>query len=1215
MSSALSPKLSDRVLSLMSDLDVAMRPGLKGLDLKLGYDSSDRILETFYVPALSRSVRYDRSVGYFRSSSLSVAARGLSRFINHGGRVRLLCGAEVSPGDRDALLGKAAIGPAFAKKLADALVTDSEVDRRRLEVLAWLAREGRLEVRIAIPIDRDGTPVVGGGTDPYFHEKIGVLWDSAGDGIVFQGSVNESAQAWTRNFESFSVYPSWTEAATYFSHWQLKYAEHWAGRMAGFRVYPLPEAAAERLLSMAPDVVPGERDPEEPEPVGDDAVVARYLQAAPALVGAEALPVATTGITLFPHQQQVVERLAGLYPRSWLLADEVGLGKTISAGMSLRRLLLSKRVRRALILAPANVCRQWQDELFEKFGLWVPRLDGGKIYGVHPADVRTIPPGQNPWESADVLIASSHLARRPAEQARLLANGPYDLVILDEAHHARRTHIDENEYRPGRLLELLDRITQQGAAKSLWLLTATPMQVAPIELRDLLVHVGLQGPLASPHAFERYFREVGKGDGPKDPKTAWGWLDQALQDTPRLPRTAAESALLQRIRERLGPVVAARIEKFGTGTLSGEEVVRDLTLEGRAALREWLSLLSPVGQFVTRHSRETLKMYRDRGLLTENLADRDTLPIVVPFTDEEQELYDELDDLIDRLMSAHGSRRGAGFVLTVYRRRLTSSWAAIQSTLTKRLNREELALDDDQAVEDMEEAWIEADLEAGNGHRVNDVQALPLTPAEIADIRGYIERMQHVPDSKFDRLRSDLNAARGRGHSTIVFTQYTDTLTYLRDRLVGAYRSQLATFTGEGGRVFREAEGWVDISKRDLVDAVRSGRVTVLLANDAASEGLNLQACSYLINYDMPWNPMRVEQRIGRVDRLGQARDVVHIRSYFVPDTVEQDVYAALAGRIDDFRQLLGKLQPILGATERAFQAIFQAPKSERAAVQREAISALVNQIDQVRREGVDFGAEDPMPLPQHPPAPVTLEDLREVLVERFAAALDRPDRPVTFDPARASRDGESWTALASYGHPGIMEALAKRAGSGTSDDGALVITGDGAWPTVAVRADRTPPVTVQSLDDVDSLGDAAARGQAEEEANNIRISAARKQRDYEEALAATRRQQVLARIQMRFVALVHEALAAGCAAARYEGGANIDPITVWHKLNGERTIWGYAEATRQQLNVPLARLVPARLSSQLDPIGAASWEERKRELGLELKELMTSLRSAIIFR
>src|SRR5690606_37230491 len=148
-----------------------------------------------------------------------------------------------------------------------------------------------------------------------------------------------------------------------------------------------------------------------------------------------------------------------------------------------------------------------------------------------------------------------------------------------------------------------------------------------------------------------------------------------------------------------------------------------------------------------------------------------------------------------------------------------------------------------------EDATVDSDL----GETVDDVEAAPLTDEDLSDIQSYINRIATVYDSKFDQIQHDLNEARGNGHSTIVFTQFTDTLNALRDRLVGSYRSQLATFTGDGGRIFREAEGWVPIPKRDLVDAIRSRRVTVLLANDAASEGLNLQACSYLINYDMPW--------------------------------------------------------------------------------------------------------------------------------------------------------------------------------------------------------------------------------------------------------------------------------------------------------------------------------------------------------------------------
>lgn len=1181
------------------------RPGLRGLDLKPGYDSGDRILETFYVPALSRATTYDRSVGYFRSSALSVAARGLTRFINGGGTLRLLCGAEISAADRDALLGKATLDGAFADTLAHRLVTDNEVDRRRLEVLAWLAREGRLQVRIAVAVDDNGTPIVGGANDPYFHEKIGILRDDHGDGVAFQGSVNESAQAWTRNFESFSVYGSWSEVAGHFSYWANKFEEHWSGKLKGFRVYELPVAARDRLIKLAPDVEPGERDPEEAPPLGEDSVVAHYLRVAPRLVGAEALPAATVGVRMFPHQNQVVERLGALYPRSWLVADEVGLGKTISAGMSLRRLLLSGRVRRALILAPANVCRQWQDELFEKFGLWIPRLDGNKIHGAHPLDVQAA--GANPYAEHPVLIASSHLARRPEQQRLVLAGSPYDLLVVDEAHHARRSHADEDRYRPGRLLELLDKLRDTGSVKATWLLTATPMQVNQLELRDLLVHVGLQGTLADEDAFGRYFREVARDD---DSKTAWAWLDSALQETPRLPETGAETVVMTDLRRRLGPVEADLIAKFGTGDLSGSAIVEQLSPDGRAGLREWLDQLSPVNQYVTRHSRETLKLYRARGLLHENLADRDVKPQVIPFDLQEQQLYDELDEFIDRLLEAHGNKKGAGFVLTVYRRRLTSSWAAIRKTLTRRLDREVLALEE-ELLDEAEDAAMDT-TSIGT---VDDTQAVPLTDDEITELRSYVDRMAGVFDSKFAQLTRDLDDARSAGHSTIVFTQFTDTLDDLRNRLVGNYRSQLATFTGAGGRIFREAEGWVDISKRDLVDAIRSRRITVLLATDAASEGLNLQACSWLINYDMPYNPARVEQRIGRADRLGQPRDVVHVRNYFVPNTVEEGVYKALADRIDNFRDLLGDLQPILGATERAFQTVFKAPRHERRAVQEAAIKSLLHQIDELETDGITFSPEDRLPLPAYDPAPVTLDQLREVLVDRLAAHLDEPDMPVTWDPARASRDPEGWTALGTYGHPKLESVLSHYGGAQLHDSAALVLAEPvPGGPIGATRADRTPPVRVVGLSDVDDLGSATARGDAESLAHSLALRAIASQRDYEGRLLARRRSQQRAALRQQFVALVHSTLAAGCAASRFDGGPGADPTAVWLDLGADANgAWAYARTFQSKLEVALAQLLPQRLATEREPISPAQWAEIRLRSGQRLQDLMHAFRQLSI--
>lgn len=241
--------------------------------------------------------------------------------------------------------------------------------------------------------------------------------------------------------------------------------------------------------------------------------------------------------------------------------------------------------------------------------------------------------------------------------------------------------------------------------------------------------------------------------------------------------------------------------------------------------------------------------------------------------------------------------------------------------------------------------------------------------------------------------------------------------------------------------------------KRDLVEAVRSGQVTVLLATDAASEGLNRQAASYLINYDMPWNPMRVEQRIGRIDRLGPVRDVVHIRHYFVPGTVEEAVYNAVAGRIDDFRALLGTLQPILGATEQAFKAVFRAPRSERAAAQVTAIRNLLAQVDRLDTGGADLPVEDPWPIPPPGATPVRLSQLRQVVQDRFGAALDELGRPATWDPTRPSRDAEGWVVLATYGHPRLREILTRYGADQRLDRSAAVLAADCVFrPTLTTQ-------------------------------------------------------------------------------------------------------------------------------------------------------------------
>jgi hypothetical protein len=761
---------------------------------------------------------------------------------------------------------------------------------------------------------------------------------------------------------------------------------------------------------------------------------------------------------------------------------------------------------------------------------------------------------------------SSHLARLPKHQDQILAAIRYDLIVVDEAHHARRRAADLDEYRPSRLLQLLDRLTLADHARAMWLMTATPMQIHPIELVDLLRQVGLSGAMGRFEAFERFYAEIGKND---DAMTNWSYLARTLKDTPLPPLNAADLAMLNHLEARLGHVQRSRIERFGTTEQEGPQLAEELGEEGRRELRAWLRQRSPVGEFVTRHSRKTLKLYRDQGLLKEPIADRDVQAVPIPFTREEEELYAELDGLLDRLMTAHGTRQGAGFVLTVYRRRLTSSWTAIRRTFERRMAKEGLTLEPDL----LEEA--EEDLETDEGDVIDDSSAVPLTAADHVEIEQYISRLGMVADSKFDMLERHLNEARGSGRTIIVFTQFTDTLDYLRDRLHSAYRSHVATYSGSGGRQWLEDEGWVGISKQDLVERVRSGIVSVILATDAASEGLNLQAASYLISYDLPWNPMRVEQRIGRIDRIGQLQPVVTVRNYVIPGTVEESVYQALADRIDLFSGLVGQLQPILGATEDAFRRIFRTPRSERAHAQEMAIAVLLSRVDYLEHNGIELSDEDPLPIPEYLDPPVTLEELRACLVEDLDLALDSPGRPATFDVRRVSRDPEHWTALATYGHPALKPALTKIAVSGGTDRSPLILHELGRL-AVAYRADRTPPARVRHVSDLFDLGDSVSAGEAAKLASAELESASELDRKLELELAGARRERWEREIRRRFRRLVLRSINAESIVRVRRDGEAPDPQLVWMDLiQDTKNGWINADPFRLWLDLDLSDILP----------------------------------------
>ena len=276
-----------------------------------------------------------------------------------------------------------------------------------------------------------------------------------------------------------------------------------------------------------------------------------------------------------------------------------------------------------------------------------------------------------------------------------------------------------------------------------------------------------------------------------------------------------------------------------------------------------------------------------------------------------------------------------------------------------------------------------------------------LAAEEAQDVERLLDGIGRLPpDSKLDCLKRVLGELNEAGFAqTMVFTQFTDTMDFLREALRGGTGPQaplggagpqaprgeagprLMCFSGRGGEIPAPG-GWRRIGRDEAKRRFREGEADVLLCTDAAAEGLNFQFCGALVNYDMPWNPMRVEQRIGRIDRLGQAHPVIRIVNLHYEGTVETDVYRALRSRIGLFESVVGRLQPILAQLPRTIAgAVLSGAGRER--LERAGVTdAVERQAREAEAGGFDLDAalDDDATLPDRPPSPVTLDDLDRVI-------------------------------------------------------------------------------------------------------------------------------------------------------------------------------------------------------------------------------------------
>ena len=1034
------------------------------------------LVRLFYVPALEDAEGYDRLTGYFNAKALALAARGIEGLVRNRGHMRLVVGCTLPPAEIEAIERGAALRERVERHLAELpLAPPDAVAAGALELLAWMVARGHLDVKVAVPCDAERRPIP---EDGIFHEKAGIVADRAGDRLAWNGSLNETAAGWRHNWESINVYTSWGPEPKRVDDEEANFGRIWADKAKRVIVLDTPEAVRRDLMRFMPDSdlparlregpAPPPATPVVPTPEGGDQAdedaqpavdlrsrVWAFIDRAPSLPdGGARVGEATAAVTPWPHQVRAYERLYAHWPPRLLIADEVGLGKTIQAGLLLRQAWLAGRAKRILILAPKAVLRQWQIELREKFNLNWPIYDGRQfVWYASPAlrGSERRPVGPDAWHAEPVVIASSQLMRRRARAQVLLEEAPpWDLVVLDEAHHARRRAAGSaQEGGPNALLRLMQGLKDRAAG--LLLLTATPMQVHPIEVWDLLNLLGLPGDWSGP-AFLRFFEDVAEPSPSPD----------AVERMARLFRAA---------EQEFGPMAAPDARRIaGLSPLRANRVLRALrdpasiprrqleTPERRAALSLMRSH-TPVRHLVSRHTRELLRRYHEKGLLATPIAERRVEDRVVEMTAGERALYDAVEDYIATTynQAAADERTAVGFVMTIYRRRLASSFQALRTTLERHLDAVAAAGDSpvgagasDSPVPlfaslDEDVSDDETSDEAQDVDEVAALEQRALAFEEAADIRELLDGINRLPaDGKVQELKRVLHELRRDGFAqAMVFTQYTDTMDFLReelgawdaapagtksgapesradgsqnrdssgtdgslpdspengshptDRHAGALR--LMCFSGRGGEVRSAGGAWSTIGRDEVKRRFREGQADLLLCTDAAAEGLNFQFCGALVNYDMPWNPMRVEQRIGRIDRLGQAHPAIRIVNLHYAGTVETDVYRALRTRINLFESVVGPLQPILARLPRTIAGAVLTGDRRRGeetgpvphgasgsdvGVHPDLVESIERQVREARAGGFDIDAtvDTDVSMPARAPSPVAMEDLDRVI-------------------------------------------------------------------------------------------------------------------------------------------------------------------------------------------------------------------------------------------
>lgn len=563
---------------------------------------------------------------------------------------------------------------------------------------------------------------------------------------------------------------------------------------------------------------------------------------------------------LFYHQFLPVKKMLESPAQRLLIADEVGTGKTIEAGLIWAELesRSAHGLENVWVVCPKPLVRKWRDEMLQRFDFHLEELSPD---GLRQALASLRRDGVLPPRFAKCVVNIELLRLR--DYAQRLHDSPveWDLAIFDEAHHVRNTDT---------LSHALARLVCSRSRAAVFL-TATPLQTGLSDLVHLMEALGVDV-AEDPRALEEQMRwDMRLND----------WMHLLKRQPPGWERDTS------RILEELDSTGRHR---------SGWRTLREM-----AGVQEPLDNTALALLIDTAHGLQVLNPYMTRTLRSEVQEQRPTREAatrVVRFTPAEKEFYDAVYSVC--LMRAEQNNAPPGFVTQMPERRTASCVSAVaaevlgsssNSTASKKTR-----ISGEVGIEDE-----------------RDERQARFTPTEIRMLSPFAHAALDSRDYKLETLYelllhvfSGLQADR-----VIVFSTFRGTLRYLERQLTERGYSVELMY---GPTPVRDEDCRKGEKSRERIAAeFRRGEFQILLASEVAGEGLDFEHCNVIVNYDLPWNPMRVEQRIGRCDRLGQTADKVHILNITSEGTIEERILQRLYERLGLFERALGGMEAVLG--------------------------------------------------------------------------------------------------------------------------------------------------------------------------------------------------------------------------------------------------------------------------------------------------------------